>query len=257
MTKINIDDLPLEYCLYFKESKREIYYIGCDHTNDETSLTFQMIRKIVPKCDALVVEGFSGKINFDHLEPNDGEGFYALSIARKLGNIDMFGAETPINQTVSQIAKNYELDDLKGWTFLVLARQCYDVKYSEEQMWEMYVGYAGWFVSLIEQNGLDLKFNPLQWFQKRYGEKWSYGNYLDHSTPGPDFDVKDPVDKSSGIARQISQSIAKLREPNIMKNLLEVSEKYKTTCFIIGRDHIKWNYKILVKKYPEVQQITL
>jgi hypothetical protein len=229
--KIGPDD---PFCLHFRDGVHEIYYIASDHTDDETSKTFELIDKLGPLARVIVVEGASG----ENPSLEKGEGAHAIKIARN-HDIPTYGVETPANLYCKMIANEFATEDIYGWVFLMLARQSFDVGRSESEMWQDYSLYSPWYHAFLQK----IEFSPLKWFKSAYGKEYKYGKFLDHSSPKP----------GKQITRQIAREIAAVRDPTILANLYNIVNLYNSACYVVGMSHTYRDLPVLLNTFGQYE----
>jgi hypothetical protein len=170
------------YCLSFTKDSKIFNYIGAYHTDDENSNTFKLIKKIIKKYkpELIIVEGVRYDMGINPPLTNyHGEGKYAIDIGKKYG-AKYTGVEGLEKDIVSELLTKYSRDDILGYDFLRSHKFSYNtIRISEEQ-----------FMSEFKEHNIfnDKTFNPVEWFENTFGEKFKYGSFLEYASPykGPE-----------------------------------------------------------------------
>lgn len=226
----------------FQKNNKKLYYIASKHTNDNKSNTYKLIRKTIKmynkrENNVIVLEGGAGKSP----KINYGEGKFAIDYAKKF-KIDYFGIEKPINKLLKYVMKDFILDDIYGYIFLMMSRQSFDMGLTEKKMWNDYKIYSKWYYKNLKK----LKFDPKIWFRNTYNKKYIYGKYLDYSSPSGD-----------KITNKIAIRIGKIRNYYLLKNMLKLFNNYDTIFYVIGEGHLYSDFPVLLDYFGKSEIIKI
>lgn len=232
-----------EPCVFlFQRNNKKIYYIATKHTNDKKSKTFSLIKNIIKMHNkkektVIALEGGAGKSP----EIKYGEGGFAIKYAKKF-KIDYVGVEKPINKLLKYVMKDFILDDIYGYVFLMLSRQSFDMGLKEKKMWNDYKIYSKWYHTQLKK----LNFDPKIWFENIYNKKYVYGKYLDYSSPS-----------GNKITNKIAIKIGKIRNYYLLKNMLKLFSKYDTIFYVIGEGHLYCDFPVLLDYFGKYEIIKI
>lgn len=236
------NNITSPYCLSFKKDNKIFNYIGALHTNDENSDTFRFIKKIIKRYKPMliVIEGipFHKGINPD-INYFQGEGMYSVNLGKKYGAkyIGVEGSEVDI---VSELSNKYSREDILGYDFLRTHKYFYKTMGSSKKK----------FMSVFKKYNIfgDKNFNPVEWFENRFGKKFKYGSFLEYASPynGPD----------AVITQKLGYDFSRQRDIMSLTNLYKMISEYDNILYIMGQNHVYSNKDVLIDTFGKYEIIS-
>jgi len=227
------------FCLKYCKNNKTLYYIGANHTNDEHSDTFRIIKNVIEsnKPDIVIVEGipYNANIN-DYINGIGGEVKYAINIAKNIG-ISQIGIECDNKYIEKQILKKYSKKDLLGYHFMSHYKYCYKTnKDSKENMLKSFAKYY------------DPTFDGIKWFKKLYKKDFIYGKYLEYSAP---YNVN-----NAQPTQLLSHDLNMIRSIGNIKNLYKIINDNDNIVYIMGMNHVYQEKDILGNTFGKYSVIS-
>jgi hypothetical protein len=233
-------ETPIPYLLEFKSKKKNLFCLGIEHSSDFSHPQFKIIEDLIKNQEIILVESNNPS------KEKDNEISFILSKNENL--IPIIGCDLNLLKAIVLISKKFDPKDillLRSLVYLNKPERRADLKKYLSEVIEI-IKNEEFFSEIYKKLGFEENFlsEIIEDYLMKNNEKGS------EKITAEDSIYPTPLENKT-ILNEISREISYTRDAYMLKSLNDALNKFNRILYILGKNHIVRQERIITELFKE------